>query len=203
MVSRRRGDRQRQAIVTAVSELLEQTPFADLSVSAISDRAGVARSGFYFYFDSKYAVLAQLLAEATEELEELTQYFAPRGPEETPATFAKRMVGSAALVFAHNDPVMSACTAARASDAEIRRIQDEQISAVIDKIVKIVTDERDSGTARPISDDIPMLIRTLGAATVMALSGESAFLGPHGDTGRVVGVLEQLWLTSLWGGAPD
>jgi AcrR family transcriptional regulator len=200
-VSRRRGDRQRQAILTAVRELLEEGAFADLSVSAISDRAGVARSGFYFYFDSKYAVLAQLLAEATDELEELTQHFAPRDPGETPAAFAKRMVGGAAVVFAHNDPVMSACTTARASDDEIRGIQDEQITAVVEKIVKIVESERDAGTAQPISDDIPMLIRTLGAATVMALSGESAFLGPTGDAERVVPVLEQLWLNAVWGGA--
>lgn len=187
--------------MAAVRELLEQTAFADLSVSAISDRAGVARSGFYFYFDSKYAVLAQLLAEATQELEELTQHFAPRDPGETPAAFAKRMVGGAAVMFAHNDPVMSACTAARATDDEIRRIQDEQITAVIDKIVKIVENERAAGTAQPISADIPMLIRTLGAATVMALSGESAFVGPGGDTDRIVPVLEQLWLNALWPGA--
>ena len=77
----RRGDKQRQAIVQAVRELLEEKPFAELSVSTISDRAGVARSGFYFYFDSKYAVLAQILAEATHELEELTHYFAPRGAD--------------------------------------------------------------------------------------------------------------------------
>ena len=54
--------------------------FSELSVSTISLRAGVARSGFYFYFDSKYSVLAQILAEAAEELEERTQYFAPRQP---------------------------------------------------------------------------------------------------------------------------
>ncbi|MBI3216323.1 MAG: TetR/AcrR family transcriptional regulator [Mycobacterium sp.] len=198
---RRRGDRQRQAIVDAVRELLEETPFADLSVSAISDRAGVARSGFYFYFDSKYAVLAQILDEATQELEELTQYFAPRGPDESPAAFASRMVGSAALVFAHNDPVMSACTAARATDTEIRRIQDEQMTTVIDQIVKVVQTEIDAGSAHPISSDLPMLIRTLGATTVMALSGEPAFLGPTGDIAQVVSILEKLWLTALWGGA--
>ena len=60
---RRRGDKQRHAIVQAVRELLEEKPFAELSVSTISDRAGVARSGFYFYFDSKYAVLAHILGE--------------------------------------------------------------------------------------------------------------------------------------------
>ena len=55
-IRRSRGDRQRDAIVTAVRELLQERSFADLSVSTISERAGVARSGFYFYFDSKYAV---------------------------------------------------------------------------------------------------------------------------------------------------
>ena len=86
-VPRRRGDRQRHAIVQAVRQLLEEKPFAQLSVSTISDRAGVARSGFYFYFDSKYAVLAQILADATHELEELTEYFAPRGADEDDRVF--------------------------------------------------------------------------------------------------------------------
>lgn len=199
-VRRSRGDRQRDAIVAAVRELLQEKPFADLSVSMISERAGVARSGFYFYFDSKYAVLAQILDEATRELEELTQHFAPRGPDETPAAFAKRMVGSAALTFAHNDPVMSACHVARATDAEIRRIQDEQMLAVIDQIIAVVENEIAAGTAHPISDDIPTLIRTLGATTVMAFSGDPAFLRPGDDLDRTVGVLEKLWLHALWGG---
>lgn len=188
--------------MAAVHELLQETPFADLSVSAISDRAGVARSGFYFYFDSKYAVLAQIFAEATQELEELTHYFAPRGADESPAAFAARMVGSAAAVFAHNDPIFVACNEARATDAEIRRIQDAQIDTIIDQIVTIVRNEIAAGTAHPISDDVPMLIRTLGATTVMALSGDSTFVGADGDTARVVGILERLWLAGLWGGTP-
>jgi AcrR family transcriptional regulator len=71
-IRRSRGDRQRDAIVTAVRELLQERSFADLSVSTISERAGIARSGFYFYFDSKYAVLAVILADAGELLDQLT-----------------------------------------------------------------------------------------------------------------------------------
>jgi AcrR family transcriptional regulator len=200
-VPQRRGDRQRQAIVQAVRELLEEKPFAQLSVSTISDRAGVARSGFYFYFDSKYAVLAQILAEATHELEELTHYFAPRGPDESPAAFAKRMVGSAAAVYAHNDPVMSACNAARSTDAEIREILDQQVDSVIDQIIGIVEDELRAGTAHPISDDIPALVRTLAVTTAQMLTGDTAFLGADGDVQRGVRVLEALWRNALWGGS--
>jgi AcrR family transcriptional regulator len=195
-----RGDKQRQAIAAAVRELLAEKPFAELSVSTISDRAGVARSGFYFYFDSKYAVLAQILAEATRELEELTHYFAPRGAGESPAAFAKRMVGSAAVVYAHNDPVMSACNVARNTDAEIRDILDAQLDLVIDQIVGVVAGEIKAGTAHPISGDVAALVRTLVATSGSMLSGDTAFVGPDRDVQRGVGVLEALWLNALWGG---
>lgn len=198
---RRRGDKQRLAILQAVRGLLEEKPFADLSVSTISERAGVARSGFYFYFDSKYSVLATILGEAAHELEELTHYFAPRAPDESPADFAKRMVGSAAAVYAHNDPVMSACNLARNTDAEIRAILDHQIDTVIDQIVAIVEAEIVSGTAHPISSDIPALVRTLAVTTAMMLSGDTTYLGVDGDVNRGIRVLEQLWLAGLWGGS--
>jgi AcrR family transcriptional regulator len=199
---RRRGDKNRQAIMQAVRELLQERPFADLSVSTISLRAGVARSGFYFYFDSKYSVLAQILAEAAEELEELTQYFAPRQPGESPEQFAKRMVGSAAAVYAHNDPVMMACNVARHTDIEIRDILDQQFEVLLRQIVGVVEAEMKAGTAHPITDDIPTLVRTLTGATALVLTGDPILSGRDGDVQRRVRVLEQLWLHALWGGRP-
>jgi AcrR family transcriptional regulator len=196
-VRRSRGDRQRDAIVTAVRELLQERSFADLSVSTISERAGVARSGFYFYFDSKYAVLAVILADASELLDKLTHGFAPREPGETPAAFAKRTVGSAAAVYASNDPVMTACAVARNTDAQIREMMDDFYDAVIDKIVGLV--EQDAG-ARPISDDLPALVRTLAATTAMTLTHDSAFVGRGQDPARAVEMVERLWLNALWGG---
>lgn len=179
---------------------MQEKPFAELSVSTISERAGVARSGFYFYFDSKYAVLAHILGDVARELEELTGDFAPRGEGETPAEFARRMVGSAAAVYAHNDPVMSACNSARSTDAEIREILDRYNEAVIDQIVPIVEAEIAGGTADPITADVRALVRMLSAATALTLSGESLFLGLDRDLGRAVAVLERLWLHALWGG---
>lgn len=194
---RSRGDRQRDAIVTAVRELLEEESFADLSVSTISERAGVARSGFYFYFDSKYAVLAVIVSDAMEQLATLTHNYAPRDAGETPAAFAKRMVGSAATVFATNDPIMSACTVAQNTDAQIRELMNDYEDAVIGQIVGLV--EQDGG-ACPISDDLPALVRTLVATTAMTLSHDSAFIGRGTDPARALDVVERLWLNALWGG---
>ncbi|OBJ47999.1 TetR family transcriptional regulator [Mycobacterium asiaticum DSM 44297] len=199
-VLRRRGDKHRQAIMEAVRQLLQERPFSELSVSTISTRAGVARSGFYFYFDSKYSVLAAILAEVAEELEELTHYFAPRQPGESPQQFASRMVGSAAVVYTHNDPVMTACNAARHTDMEIREILEQQFEGVLRQIVTVVDAEVKAGTARPISDDLPILIRTLAGTTALVLTGDPMLAGRHQDPDRRVRVLEQLWLNALWGG---
>ena len=193
---RSRGDRQRDAIVTAVRELLQEKSFADLSVSTISERAGVARSGFYFYFDSKYAVLAVIVAEAMAELDQLTRHYTPREPGESPSDFAKRMVGYAATVFALNDPIMSACNLARSTDAQIREIMDDFQESVVEKIVGLV--QQDTG-ARPISTDLTALVRTLTAVTSMSLSHDSAFVG-RDDPSRAIEIVERLWLSALWGG---
>ena len=184
----------------AVRDLLQEKSFAELSVATISNRAGVARSGFYFYFDSKYSVLAQILAEAAEELEELTQYFAPRRPDESPEQFAKRMVGSAAAVYTNNDPVVAACNAARHTDIEIHGILQRQFEAVLSQIVGVVDAEMRAGTAHPISEDIPTLVRTLAGTTSLTLTGDPLLVGPDSDVARRVRVLEQLWLFALWGG---
>ena len=194
---RSRGDRQRDAIVAAVRELLHERSFADLSVSTISERAGVARSGFYFYFDSKYAVLAVILADASELLDSLTHHFAPREPGETPAAFAKRMVGSAAAVYANDDPVLTACAVARNTDAQIREMMDDFYDGIIDKLIALL--EQDS-EARPITDDLPALVRILAATTTMTLTQDSAFVGRGGDPKRAIAALEKLWVAGIWGG---
>jgi AcrR family transcriptional regulator len=195
-VRRSRGDRQREAIVNAVRELLQERSFADLSVSTISERAGVARSGFYFYFDSKYAVLAVILADAGDLLDNLTHHFAPREPGETPEAFAKRMVGSAAAVYANDDPVLKACAVARNTDAQIREMMDDFYDGIIDKLIALLEQDSD---ARPISDDVPALVRTLAAVTSFTLTHDSAFVGRGQDPARAVDVVERLWLSAFWG----
>ncbi|MGH3725041.1 MAG: TetR/AcrR family transcriptional regulator [Phycisphaerales bacterium] len=194
-----RGDRQRDAIMTAVAELIaENHSFADLSVSAISERAGVGRSGFYFYFDSKYSVLAQMVGDAFAELDELTHYFAPRGDDETPDQFAHRMVGSAASI-AYSDPLMKACLEARITDPTIAGLLDDLTDVVIEKIVKIAEVEVKERGAQPVTDDLPALVRSLAALTASTVSGDSSFVGRGTDPARALAVVETLWRTSLLG----
>ena len=134
-------------------------------------------------------MLAVILAEAMEELDKLANGFAPLESGETQSEFATRMVGSAATVFATNDPIMRACNLSRSTDAQIREITDDFGDNVIDRIVGVV--EQDEG-ARPVSDDLPALVRTLTAATSMPLSLDSAFVGRGGDADRAIEIVERL-----------
>ncbi|MFE3105607.1 TetR/AcrR family transcriptional regulator, partial [Nocardia tengchongensis] len=58
-----RGDQQRALIIDAVTDLLRTVSITDMSVLRIAKHAGVSRPAFYFYFESKYSVVAAALEE--------------------------------------------------------------------------------------------------------------------------------------------
>jgi AcrR family transcriptional regulator len=57
----------REAILAATARLLADHSFTDLAVSDILSSAGVSRGTFYFYFDSKQAVLGELVRRAVAQ----------------------------------------------------------------------------------------------------------------------------------------
>jgi hypothetical protein len=107
------------------------------------------------------------------------------------------MVGSAAAVYANDDPVLTACAVARNTDAQIREMMDDFYDSVIDKLIALLEQDPD---ARPISDDLPALVRTLAATTTMTLTHDSTFVGRGHDPARAVEAVERLWLSAFWGG---
>lgn len=63
-----RGDRREQAILDGARALLEARPLSQVTIDELAGAAGLSRSSFYFYFDSKQAVLAALLEGLSDEL---------------------------------------------------------------------------------------------------------------------------------------
>jgi AcrR family transcriptional regulator len=68
---RARSDEQRalrrQAILDTAAAMCEEMPVAELSLNELSRRVGLAKSNVLRYFDSREAVLLQLLLDATRE----------------------------------------------------------------------------------------------------------------------------------------
>ncbi|WP_163573184.1 TetR/AcrR family transcriptional regulator [Fodinicola feengrottensis] len=64
----RREDRElRRNILDATTRLLGRCKFADLTVADILAEAGISRGSFYFYFQGKHEVLAELVRQAIDQ----------------------------------------------------------------------------------------------------------------------------------------
>jgi TetR/AcrR family transcriptional regulator, ethionamide resistance regulator len=60
---RRAGDRNEAALLEAARELLLEGKFQNTPIREIAQQAGISRQGFYFYYQSKGELLAQLVTE--------------------------------------------------------------------------------------------------------------------------------------------
>ncbi|WP_433605771.1 TetR/AcrR family transcriptional regulator [Dactylosporangium sp. CA-139114] len=69
-----KGDQREQALVDAARDVFREKSISQVTIDDLAGAAGIARSGFYFYFESKQALLAALvdqrLAEADLEMAE-------------------------------------------------------------------------------------------------------------------------------------
>ncbi len=79
-----RGDRRELAILAGARSLLEAKPLSQVTTDELATAAGLSRSGFYFYFDSKQAVATALLEGLADELRaENGPWLEADGPAET------------------------------------------------------------------------------------------------------------------------
>jgi len=63
-----KGDRRERAILDTARALLDRKPLADITIDELAAGAEISRSTFYFYFDSKLAVVVTLLHGLAGEL---------------------------------------------------------------------------------------------------------------------------------------
>src|SRR6516225_471770 len=88
------------AIFEATERLLGHVRLQDLSVAQIVERAGVSRATFYFYFSSKYAVVAGLLARVMDDIYSVMQPFVRRTEDSRAEDVLRESLQAAARVWA-------------------------------------------------------------------------------------------------------
>lgn len=193
---RRKGDRQRTAIVDAVRQLLTEVPFAELSIARITESANITRSGFYFYFDSKYEALAVAFGDLWAEMQATMDQFELRAADEAPAHYARRTLTQAIGVWRNNTALINALMTARESDEQLRRMWDDWFAQLTESVVAIVDHERRTGAATPAHPDTTQLVRRLIGMSVWALHEDD--LRPDADHDRTLDVLNAIWLAAAW-----
>jgi AcrR family transcriptional regulator len=115
-----------RAVLTAAAEAFARDGFAQSSINAIAQRAGVSIGSLYRYYPSKEAVLVALIEEHTlQTLEGLEQTLASVQPLPLPDAIRRVVL---AMVEAHRSPLHR--TLARELD-ELGRL--EELVAVVDR----------------------------------------------------------------------
>ena len=186
----------RENILAATERLLAERSFADLAVSEILAAAGVSRGSFYFYFDSKHDVLAELVRRAVSRGH---QAAAPwlAGPQDQTAALRAGITAGAELWRAAA-PVLRAIVENWRTDPRLTALWLEQMQTFTDATV-----------ARLTAD--PALAQRLAGQDVPALASALTWLGerlyylaaigtpPFDDQDTLVETLLSLWTSALAG----
>ena len=185
----------REAILAATTGLLTEHDFGDLAVSDILTAAGVSRGTFYFYFDSKHDVLAELVRRA------VAQGHAAAAPwlanPADPATALRAGITAGAALWRSSAPVLRAIVENWRADPRLTALWLEQMQTFTD------------ATIAQLSAD-PRVLRRLSGQDIPALASALTWLGerlyylaatntpPFDDQDTLVSTLLHIWSSTLY-----
>ncbi|OBK28851.1 hypothetical protein A5634_19615 [Mycobacterium asiaticum] len=193
-----KGERQRRAILDCLPKLLVTRPVGELTVGEIADAAGVQRSGFYFYFESKYAALAVITSEIWSELMDRAQVFTRSG-DESVADFTARCADIALDLWHEHEGVLMASVEAIPLDEQLAALWQEWILRLSALITEQVLTDQKRGLAHPASSDVPALISTLLEMTMHVFYLDRLRRHKRTQTRKTREMVLSIWLASITG----
>ena len=185
----------RQAILDATAGLLAERSFGGLAVSDILGAAGVSRGTFYFYFDSKQAVLAELVRRA------VTQGHAAAEPwlaqPEDPVAALRAGITAGAELWQASAPVLRAIVENWRTDERLTALWLEQMQSFTDATIAQITADPRAQEALA-GQDIPAV------ASALTWLGERLYYlaatgtPPFDDAETLIGTLLHMWTSALY-----
>jgi TetR/AcrR family transcriptional regulator, ethionamide resistance regulator len=186
----------RESILAATERLLAERSFADLAVSEILTAAGVSRGSFYFYFDSKHDVLAELVRRAVSRGHDAAASWLAH-PDDPEAALRAGITAGAELWRA-SAPVLRAIVENWRTDPRLTALWLEQMQTFTDATMAQISAE-------------PATALRLAGQDVAALAAALTWLGerlyylaaigtpPFDDQDTLVETLLFLWTSALAG----
>jgi AcrR family transcriptional regulator len=194
----------REAILAASAGLLAEKSFGDLAVGDILTEAGVSRGSFYFYFDSKHDVLAELVRRAVAAGHAAAApwlagsgFPGGSGFPDDPAAALRAGITAGAALWRASAPVLRAIVENWRTDPRLEALWTEQMQTFTDAAVaQISADPR--ARQRLAGQDIPAL------ASALTWLGERLYYlaatgtPPFDDQDTLVSTLLHIWTTALY-----
>src|SRR3954447_14983350 len=147
--SRRRTREEVQRDVRmALTELLAERPFKDVTVDELARRGGLSRTAFYFYYPDKNEVLKEAAeAVAAEVYAEADRWWHGEG---APEQLVREALAGIARVYCDHADMLRASVEATTYDKEFRAFYDALIQRFVRATAEQLTRERDAGRLRPL-----------------------------------------------------
>ncbi|HYP95876.1 MAG TPA: TetR/AcrR family transcriptional regulator [Mycobacterium sp.] len=191
------GDDRELAILSTLERLLEDRPFAEISVDDLARGAGISRPTFYFYFPSKDAVLLTVFERV---LAEADATFEGRADDYTvdPARAWRDGIYAFFEPLRRHLAVALAGVAATATNAEIRELWSTFMQKWIGRTAAVITAERARGAA---PDTVPAqdLAAALSLMNERAMFASYSAQKPALDEAAALDTLVHIWVTSIYG----
>ncbi|PTM90591.1 TetR/AcrR family transcriptional regulator [Dietzia psychralcaliphila] len=192
-----RGEVQRQMILDAFEGLLREMPAPEISVKDITEAAGIKRPNFYFYFESKDAVLGELVGLAWDDwAEAIGSYFRRAG--ESHADYFDRLFGASHAAWLVHGRVMVAGVQATGYDEKLRTRWTTLVAGLNGQLAAQMGRDAEAGLITPLSDDHGALIATLTDMIVMAFYKDRSLESTEAESARMLSALKAIWL-GTWG----
>lgn len=190
------GDERQRAIVEAFEGLLQTRAMADIAIDDIAAGAAISRSGFYFYFPSKHAVLLELLDRMVAEVD---GRLAGLGvPGEDPAAWWRATIGVFVDVFGAHRAVSVTLAEARATVPELRAEWARRSGRWVELTASTIVAERRRGRAREIVDPRATSV-ALNAMNEHVLVASFGHDQPSLGVEETLDVLTDVWVTTIYG----
>jgi TetR/AcrR family transcriptional regulator, ethionamide resistance regulator len=197
--SRPSGDDREQAILATAERLLEERPFAEISVDDLAKGAGISRPTFYFYFPSKEAVLLTLIEPVITRADAEFDGAVQRLPAD-PRRVWRNGIEAFFTGFSSHRAVARAAMQALATSVEFRAMWSSFMQKWIDKTAAMISAERVRGAAPETipAADLAAALNKMNERTMMTtLSAEQ----PAVSEEHVVDTLTHVWVSSIYGEA--
>jgi AcrR family transcriptional regulator len=192
--SRRRSREEVEADVRAalLRLLNEGTPFKDLTVDELARAAGLSRTAFYFYFQSKSQVLMAVLAEAAQEsYAESERWWRGEGP---PEELIRAALEGNMRVFLRHKAVFRTAAEVIHYDEEFHTFYKQIVDRFVTATTEHLQRERELGRLRDIDlEAVPRALVWMGErcqTVLLAVEGR--------DREEVVDALATIWVHTLY-----
>ena len=180
-------------MLASLDQLLQESAFDSINIADISRRAGVTRSAFYFYFDSKALAVAALMEQLYDESFAAADLLVG---EEDPATRIEAMIRSLFGAWDRHQHLYKAMLEARATSPAVRELWESDRESFVPHVAATIEGEREAGRA-PTGPDATALATVLLEFNDRALE-RLARGGPLTREQHVEAVVH-VWLSTIYG----